>query len=181
MTGIPFPTVYWPHWDVDATFDAGDLLPPESEGRLWAVLVFLYYGDKVALADIVGRGMCIPSGRIEAGETIAQASERECFEETGARLRPESRRLIGCYRMTPRSGTKAGQTRFCPVFIADALGFEPLPAGSESQGLFLAAQEDIADLYFFWDPLMAAVFEFADTQKQRYLSPGTPLSALFES
>lgn len=181
MAGISFPTVYWPHWDVDATFEAGETLPAESEGHLWAVLVFLFYGDKIALADITDRGMCIPSGRIEPGETIAQASERECYEETGARLSPENRRLIGCYRMMPRSGNWAGQTRFCPVFIAEALGFEPLPPGTESRGLFLASIEDVADLYFFWDALMAAVFEFADAQKQRYLPAGTPLSDLFAS
>lgn len=181
MSDLGFPTVYWPHWDVDATFVASENLPLESEGRLWAVLVFLFYGDKIALADIARRGMCIPSGRIEPGETILGAAERECYEETGARLRTDSRRLIGCYRMVSRSGAHAGQPRFCPVFIAEALGFEPIPQGSESLGLFLASIEDVADLYFFWDSLMAAVFEFADSQKNLYFSDGTPLSDLFEA
>ena len=84
-----FPTVHWQAWDADATFLPGDELPPDSQGRLYAVLVFLFYGDKVALADIAGRGYCIPSGRIEPGEALDAAAEREVWEETGGRLAPD--------------------------------------------------------------------------------------------
>jgi len=174
----PFPTVYWAAWDADATFFPGTQLPRESEGGLYAVLVFLFYGDKFVLADIVGRGMCIPSGRMEPGETIDQTAVRECFEETGALLHEQSRTLIGCYRMTTRSGPQAGQTRWNPVFVAEALGFRPLPPGSESQGMFLAAVEDVADVYFFWDELIAAVFDFAEAERQKRFPPGISLSAL---
>ena len=71
-------------------------LPPESAGHLWAVLLFVFYGDKVALADIEGRGLTIPSGRIEPGETLDEAAVREAWEETGANLDSARRRLIGC-------------------------------------------------------------------------------------
>jgi 8-oxo-dGTP diphosphatase len=173
-----FPTVYWPAWDVDATFEPGEELPAASAGRLWAVLGFVFYGDKVVLADIEGRGWCIPSGRIEAGETIDQAMERECLEETGAILHPRKRRLIGCYRLLFRSGERAGQVRYCPVFIAEALGFEPILAGTESRGMLLASVEDVADIYYFWDALMASVFAYAEAQKDQFFVPGTPLSDL---
>lgn len=173
-----FPTVYWSAWDADATFDAGAQLPPESKGRLWAALVFVFYGDKIALADIEGRGLCIPSGRIEAGETIDEAVVREAWEETGARLHPDRRHLIGCYRLTPRSGSQAGQTRYCPVFVAEAWGFEAIPSGSESRGLILVAIEDAAEVYFMWDALMAAVFAFAEEQKTALFPIGLPISAL---
>ncbi|MDQ2686838.1 MAG: NUDIX domain-containing protein [Armatimonadota bacterium] len=173
-----FPPAYWHFWDVDAAFAPGDELPPDSRGRLWAVLVFVFYGDKVVLADIQGRGLCIPSGHIEAGETLDEAAARECFEEVGARLHPAHRRLIGCYRLVPRSGDFAGQTRFCPVFVAEALGFEPIPETSESRGLFLASWEDVADLYFFWDPLLADVFAYAEAQRQALFPAGTPLTEL---
>ena len=173
-----FPTVYWQAWDADATFLPGDELPPDSQGRLYAVLVFLFYGDKVALADIAGRGYCIPSGRIEPGETLDAAAEREVWEETGGRLAPDRRRLIGCYRLVARADPSPESVRWCPVFVAEALGFEPIPPGSEFQGLFLAAIEDVADLYFTWDPLMAAVFAYADAQKKALLPIGTRLSDL---
>ena len=174
----PFPAVYWAEWDSDATFDAGDALPPESAGRLWAVLLFVFYGDKVALADIDGRGLTIPSGRIEPGETLDEAAVREAWEETGADLDPQRRRLIGCYRLTPRTGEHAGKTRYCPVFAAEAFGFAPLPAGSESRGLVLAAWEDVADLYFTWDPLMAAVFDYARERRAALFPAGVAVSWL---
>ena len=41
--------------------------------------MFVFYGDKVALADIEGRGLCIPSGKIEPGETLDAAAERETW------------------------------------------------------------------------------------------------------
>lgn len=174
-----FPTVYWQAWDSDATFAPGEELPPESEGRLWAVLVFVFYGDKIALADIEGRGWCIPSGHIEAGETLDEAAVREVREEIGAHLCPDRRRLIGWYCLTPRGGKNAGQTRFCPVFVAEALGFEALPVGTESRGLFLASMEDVADLYFTWDALMAAVFDYAAERKKTLFPIGLPLATLF--
>ncbi len=173
-----FPTAYWPFLDADATFLPGMELPPESEGQLWAVLVFVFYGDKVALADIAGRGWCIPSGRIEAGETVDAAAERECREETGARLHPQHRALIGCYRLAFREGKRAGDVLYCPVLAAEALGFSALPDGSESDGLLLAAIEDVADLYFYWDELMAAVFEYAEAERGARFPFGTPLASL---
>ncbi len=173
-----FPTVYWPAWEADATFAPGEQLPAESEGRLWAALVFVFYGDKVALADIEGRGLCIPSGRIEPGETVDEAVVREAWEEAGARLDPNRRRLIGCYQLTPRSPSQAGTTRYCPVFVAEAWGFEPIPFGSESRGLVLASVEDVAEVYFMWDALMAAVFAYAEDRKNALFPAGLPLSAL---
>ena len=175
-----FPTVYWHAWDADATFLPGDELPSDSQGRLYAALVFVFYGDKIALADIAGRGFCIPSGRIEPGETLDAAAEREVWEETGGRLAPDRRRLIGCYRLLSRGGANPGQVRWCPVFVAEALGFEPIPAGSESNGLFLAAIEDVADLYFTWDALMAAVFCYAEAKKKALFPVGMRLADLFE-
>lgn len=173
-----FPTVYWSSLNSDATFYPGEQLPPESEGRLWAVLTFLYYGDKVALADIAGRGLCIPSGKIEPGETLDAAAEREAWEETGARLNPHRRRLIGCYRLTPRAEAVTGPVRFCPVFVAEAWGFEPIPPGSESRGLVLAAWEDVADVYFTWDALMAAVFEYAEERRNALFPAGLSVAAV---
>ena len=172
----PFPTVHWSSLNADASFLPGEQLPPESEGHLWAVLTFVYYGDKVALADIAGRGLCIPSGKIEPGETVDEAAVREAWEETGASLDPDRRRLIGCYRLTPRVPEAA--LRFCPVFVAEAWGFAPIPPGSESRGLVLAAPEEVAEIYFAWDALMAAVFEYAAERRAALFPAGTALEAL---
>jgi 8-oxo-dGTP diphosphatase len=173
---IEFPSVHWPIWNSAATFEPGDRLPAAASGNLWAVLAFLYYGDRIVLADIRDRGLCIPSGRLEPGESLEAAMERECYEEAGARLREDHRALIGCYRLQPRDDS--AQPKYCPVFVAEALGFEPIPDGSESRGVFLAAEEDVQDLYFTWDPLMESVFAYASRRRQELLPAGTPIGEL---
>ena len=178
---MDFPTVYWSDWDAEASFLPGEQLPEESRGLLWAVLAFVFYGDKIVLADIEGRGWTIPSGKIEPGEAIDAAVVREVFEETGAALSADRRRLIGCYRLVTQSGEERGRVRYCPVLITEALGFENLPPGSESQGILLCAIEDVADLYFFWDSLMASVFAYAESQKNTLFPPGLAVSQLLQS
>jgi len=173
-----FSTVTWSNLKSEATFLPGEELPPQSEGKLWAVLTFVYYGDKVALADIAGRGLCIPSGKIEPGETLDEAAVREVWEETGGQLQPDRRRLIGCYRLTPSGNLPTTPERYCPVFVAEAWGFAPIPEGSESHGLVLAAVEEVAEIYFLWDALMAEVFAFAQERREALFPVGLPLSEL---
>lgn len=167
-----FPSVYWESLEATAEFIPGNQLPQDSKDRLWAVLVFLFYGDKIVLADIPDRGYCIPSGKVEPTESISSAAEREVFEEVGARLKEDALWLIGCYRLTSE---KRG-TRYCPVFVAEALGFEPIPPASESRGKLLSAIEDVADLYYQWDPLMDAVFGYAERQRETLFRDGMRLS-----
>ena len=171
-----FPVVYWTQWDAEATFLPGEELPGESQGRLWAVLVFVFYGDKLVLAEIEGRGMCVPSGRVEPGEAIAAAAEREAMEEAGVVIDPERLRLVGCYRLDQPDGAR----RYCPVFVAEALGLVDIPPGSESRGRFLASVEDVSDLYYTWDALMASVFAFADERRRDLFRPGISISKLLE-
>jgi 8-oxo-dGTP diphosphatase len=171
-----FPRAFWSAWNSDATFLPGDELPPSSENRLYAVIVFVFYGDKIVLADIEGRGYCVPSGRIEVNETISEAVHREVFEEAGVRLKDDAPRLVGCYELVSRKESGARGTRYCPVFVVEALGFEAIPPGSESRGILLAAIEDVADLYFHWDPLMDAVFSYADAVRKSAFKPGVSLS-----
>ena len=77
----PFPNVRWQ--TDDATFLPGPF--PGDAPASWA-LVFPFYGDRIVLAEIPGRGWCIPSGRLERGETARDAAIRECWEESGATL-----------------------------------------------------------------------------------------------
>jgi ADP-ribose pyrophosphatase YjhB (NUDIX family) len=51
---------------------------------------------KVLLTRRADNGLwCLPGGRVESGESVAEACEREVWEETGLRSRVE--RLIGVY------------------------------------------------------------------------------------
>jgi 8-oxo-dGTP diphosphatase len=128
------------------------------------------YLPNVVMADIIGRGVCVPSGRVKTGETVDEAAIRETYEETGASLDPKRRQLIGCYRMKKRSGIAEdgrSQTIYSASFVAEVANFDPIPDGSESAGYFLLAPEDIADHYYMWDDLLAAVFEYAETERRR--------------
>ena len=174
-TEFGFPTVYWAPWDVDATFIACDALPPGSEGRLFAVLVHCFFGDNIVLADIEGRGPTVPSGRIEPGETVDEAAVREVYEETGARLHPSRRRMIGV--TVTRSRKEPGAERYSPVFIAEVTTFDPIPVGSESRGFLLIAPEQVADTYYSWDPLLEAEFEYALEQKDKHFLAGVSVAA----
>ena len=86
--GTDFPTVYWPQWKCRASFYASASLPDVPPSALFAVLGFVFHGDMVVLANIKGRGYCIPSGKIEEGEQPVAAMIREAYEETGAILNP---------------------------------------------------------------------------------------------
>lgn len=162
-----FPTVRWQR--ETATFvAAGEPLPDVPEP---AALVFPFYGDRLVLADIPGRGWCIPSGRKEPGESAEAAVRREAYEEAGVHLGRVA--PLGCFLLTD---TDSGALRRAPAFVADVIGLIDLPEGSESRGRMLAAIEDVSALYYAWDPLLAAVFARVWESKERLLPAGVSLS-----
>ncbi len=150
---ISFPTVLW--GKTAATFlPAGTILPEEVP--VTAAMAFAMQNEKFVLANIAGRGWCIPGGRLEAGETAEGAVRRETLEEIGATLGALT--LLGTYLLDNDS---TGEKRLVPTYRADVLTVENLPAGSESLGVRVMAFEEVAEEYFLWDALIEAVFRFA--------------------
>jgi len=75
----------------------GDRISKQGELRLGcSAVIFDQVQEKVLLTQRTDNGQwCLPGGRVEAGESVAEACIREVFEETG--LRVQIVRLIGVY------------------------------------------------------------------------------------
>jgi 8-oxo-dGTP diphosphatase len=162
---VNFPKAQWRN--DHATFVRGESVGFPTP----AALVFPFYGDKIVLAEISGRGWCIPSGHLEPGETPEEAARREAFEEAGVTLG-----RVVCLGYFVLTDTQTGAIRHAPTFIADVQGLSELPEGSESLGRLLANLEDIDGLYYNWDDLLAAVFEEAATARESLLLSGITLA-----
>ncbi len=69
----------------------------QGELRLGCSAVLLdETGSRVLLTRRSDNGQwCLPGGRVDAGESVAESIEREFYEETG--LRVQAKRLIGVY------------------------------------------------------------------------------------
>src|SRR5579862_5094653 len=94
-----FPSVQWEK-TLAAFLPAG--VPYPETANLYAALVFPCMRDQLFVACIVGRGWCIPGGRLEPGETAEVAVRREAFEEAGLALGPLH--LLGHYLLRDEAG-----------------------------------------------------------------------------
>jgi 8-oxo-dGTP diphosphatase len=142
-----------------------------------AALVFPFYGSHVVLANITGRGWCIPGGHVERGETLLNTIHRESYEEAGIEL--DIVRPLGYFALTPLDSPNS--PRYIPTFIASVSNFSDIPISSESEGRHLATLEDVADCYFAWDELLSAVFAYAWEEKERHLRSGIPLADILDN
>lgn len=166
-----FPTVCWGNRQV--TFRARrnwrGLKP------LTAVLVFAFFNERVVLVDIEGRGWSIPSGHILEGETPLQAIRREAMEEAGIMLY-ERIEPIGVYHILEQDGSQW----YSLTYVAEVAHFQPIPDTSESRGVLLMYPEDVQEVYYVWDPLIAQVFQYALNQYRERFRPGVSVREVFE-
>lgn len=141
---------------------------------LRAVLLFAFFGERVVLCDIAGRGWSVPSGHIQEGETPEQAIRREAQEEAGITLHRLQR--LGIYALQEADGTRW----YSPVFVGEAVHFAPIADDSESRGVLLVAPDDVQEVYHLWDPLIAEIFRYALAQYRQRFRPGIPLRDVYE-
>jgi ADP-ribose pyrophosphatase YjhB (NUDIX family) len=74
----------------------GPRLGREGKIRLGCSAAILDEHGRILLTRRADNGQwCLPGGRMESGESAAEACEREVFEETGLNVRVE--RLVGVY------------------------------------------------------------------------------------
>jgi len=74
----------------------GNRLGKQGRVRLGCCAVIFDERRRVLLTRRADNGLwCLPGGAVESGESVAEACEREIWEETGLRVRVK--RLIGVY------------------------------------------------------------------------------------
>jgi 8-oxo-dGTP diphosphatase len=120
------------------------------------VLVFAFRDDRVVLADIAGRGWCIPSGRIEAGESPEAAARREAWEEAA----------LAVAELIPLGSVveiqKPGPDRLLALaYVGQTVRFGEFIPTAESRGVRLAARRELAECYYLWDALTESMFDAA--------------------
>lgn len=128
--------------------------------RAFAALVFPWDGDRVLIADIEGRGWCIPSGRVEATETSLEAVKREALEEAGAHLR--DLQYIGCYHISERR-----EVRWADCYVGRVGELVEIGMQEESKGRRFVTIEELPAIYHLWNPLTRMVFEHSYEVLQR--------------
>ncbi|MBS1707236.1 MAG: NUDIX hydrolase [Armatimonadetes bacterium] len=117
------------------------------------VLVFAWSSGQVLLSDILGRGWCVPSGRVEPGESAEIAVRRELLEESGCsvgQIMLAGEFVIG----------KPGEETVAHAFVAQGWTEEGPPTGNDSQGRRACALDELPTIYFEWNSLYEAVFAF---------------------
>ncbi|MFN8220802.1 MAG: NUDIX domain-containing protein [Fimbriimonadales bacterium] len=122
--------------------------------RAFAGLVFPWQEERVLLCDILGRGWCIPSGRVEPEEESIEAVRREALEEAGAYL--DNLQYIGCYQILERN-----ETRWADCFTASVADLTDIQITAESRAREFYSMEQLPSIYHVWNELTDQVFRHA--------------------
>jgi 8-oxo-dGTP diphosphatase len=154
---LQFPIVVW--GDHRVTFRSWSACTPPN-GVYRAALVFAFHNDRVVLAQIPGRGWCVPSGRLEPGESAVEAARREAREEAGLSL--GTLNPIGDTVFQTNDGT---DPTLAANFVAEVNRFDPIPPLSESLGIRLSSREELSTCYYLWDELVKSIFDYAWDQR----------------
>lgn len=143
-----------PWGEGEATFEPVD---ENGDIRPWAVVVFVVEDGRFLISR-VPRGWCTPSGRVEQGESPEEAAVREVHEETGARL--ADLRKLGRFVVRFPDGRRDAAF----VYLGHVARMDPIPAGSEASATAWFGVEELPRVYWHWDPLMEAMFQYAKSR-----------------
>jgi 8-oxo-dGTP diphosphatase len=127
---------------------------PDPSKIPFAVLVFAWQGDQILLCNIAGRGWTVPSGRIEPGETSAEAAHRETLEEAGGVLGTVS--AFGSFEVI-----EGEKRQYATCFTCGLLELHERLNKDESTGVRRARLAELPAIYYTWNSLFERVFHHA--------------------
>jgi len=121
-------------------------LPPAA--LCTAAYVFAFDGDKLLMADL-DRGVDIPGGHIDPGETPEVAMRREVLEETAATIGPA--RLFAVQKLVCTGEKPDGYKYPFPVsyqlmYVANGVTHGTFTQDEDSKGAIMIAKADAANV-----------------------------------
>ncbi|MBZ0256223.1 NUDIX domain-containing protein, partial [bacterium] len=151
-------------WGIGATitFEATEHQPPPD---LTCVAGgFVFYEEKLILANIPGRGWEIIGGRIDIGETPEETFRREAQRQIGVTF--DKLKMLGVIRIEHTGPEPPNCPYPYPIgygiqYIAIADHLDPFHGGEESLGRSLISADGLKEHYFDWNEHNEAVFKYA--------------------
>lgn len=151
-------------WGAGATihFEATEHQPPPD---LTCVAGgFVFYEDKLILANIPGRGWEIIGGRIDIGESPEETFRREAHRQIGVTF--DELKMLGVIRIEHTGPEPPNCPYPYPIgygiqYIAIADHLDPFHGGEESLGRSLISADGLKEHYFDWNEHNEAVFKYA--------------------
>ncbi len=156
-----FPTTKWGPNSI-ISFEATEHLPPPELTSIAGGFVF--YNDKLVLANIPGRGWEIIVGRIDVGESPEITFRRETYDQVGLEL--SHVKMIGVVRIEHKGPEPPNCPYPFPIgygvqYIGIAKELTPFKGGAESLGRSLITPEGFKNHYYEWNEYYDAIFRYA--------------------
>ncbi len=122
------------------------------------VSIAVFRGPRVLLIQRgkkPGKGFwALPGGRLEAGETLADAARRECFEETGLRIADPS--FVTLEELITRDDVETVERHFVLAVFAAFSATGALSAGDDAAAAKWVSRHDLQN-YRLLDKIAAAI------------------------
>ncbi|MDI9639659.1 NUDIX domain-containing protein [Kamptonema cortianum] len=129
-----------------------------------AVLAFVYFNGQLLISKVENRGWCVPSGRIESGESALAAVHREAMEEAGVELIDPT--PIGYFRIRTQSSSEC----FAIAYACQSSSEEQAPLQFEATETKWIPLDKLPAIYYQWNELFESVIQFAYKKVREFQS-----------